>query len=50
MSLDPPEDPGVRVRAGLSLLGVSVLVGAVTAGLITVAIFMASVVLRRALG
>lgn len=48
--LDPMEDPGVRVRAGLSLLGVSVLVGAVAAGLITVAIFMASVVLRRALG
>lgn len=43
-------DTAVRVRAGLSLLGVSVLVGAVAAGLITVAIFMAAVVLRRALG
>lgn len=50
LSLEPVEDLGVRVRAGLSLLGVSVLVGAVAAGLITVAIFMASVVLRRALG
>ncbi|MDP9402788.1 MAG: hypothetical protein M3P85_05520 [Actinomycetota bacterium] len=44
------DDVAMRVRAGLSLLGVSVLVGAVAAGLITVAIFMAAVVLRRALG
>lgn len=50
-SLDPHgDDLAVRVRAGLSLLGVSVLVGAVAAGLITVAIFLAAVVLRRALG
>ncbi|HVE47290.1 MAG TPA: hypothetical protein VNA57_11160 [Acidimicrobiales bacterium] len=49
-SMEPADDLSVRVRAALSLLGVSVLVGAVTAGLITVAIFMASVVLRRALG
>ena len=48
--MEPVDDISVRIRAGLSLLGVSVLVGAVTAGLITVAIFMASVVLRRALG
>ncbi|HUR23742.1 MAG TPA: hypothetical protein VMZ73_07725 [Acidimicrobiales bacterium] len=44
------DSTALRVRAGLSLLGVSVLVGAVTAGLITLAIFMASVVLQRALG
>lgn len=51
VSLDTePEDRAVRVRAGLSLLGVSILVGAVTAGVITVALFMAAVVLRRALG
>ncbi|MEO7836491.1 MAG: hypothetical protein ABIS21_02480 [Acidimicrobiales bacterium] len=43
-------DMAVRVRAGLSLLGVSLLVGAVAAGLITVTIFMVAVVLRRALG
>lgn len=44
------DDVAVRVRAGLSLLGVSVMVGVVTAGLITVAIFMVGLVFRRALG
>lgn len=39
-----------RVRAGIGLLGVSVLVGTLAAGLITMAIFLAGVVLRNALG
>ena len=43
-------EPSHRVRSAFGLLGVAVLVGTVLAGLITVAIFVISVALRRAIG
>ena len=43
-------DPSHRVRSAFGLLGVAILVGTVTAGLITVAIFAVALALRHAVG
>lgn len=45
-----PEDLGHRTRAAAALLGVSVVVGVVLAGMVTIALFLAGVALERALG
>ncbi|MDP9387539.1 MAG: hypothetical protein M3Q48_06310 [Actinomycetota bacterium] len=45
-----PSEAWVRVRSGLGLFGVAVLVGAIVAGLVTLVVFALGLALRRALG